>query len=42
MSLFEAILSLGILIIISAVISAAEMSLAGARKNQTTKFSQRR
>lgn len=32
MSLFEAILSLGILIIISAVISAAEMSLAGARK----------
>ncbi|HDR1123469.1 hemolysin family protein [Pasteurella multocida] len=32
MSLFEAMLSLGILIIISAVISAAEMSLAGARK----------
>lgn len=32
MSLLEAIVSIGFLIIISAVISAAEMSLAGARK----------
>ncbi|MGY4676492.1 hemolysin family protein [Pasteurella sp. P03HT] len=32
MTLFEAILSLSVLIIISSIISAAEMSLAGARK----------